>query len=257
MALSVEGEPNQMSQLEYQGRVGSLLFASTCCRPDIAFAVHYVAQGNLKRTAPLVESLDRIIRYAIQTKHLGLKYGGTHADLTLRGYTDASFGANVNGEDQRSSYGWIFTLGGCAVSWTAKRHATTSLSTAEAELMSAKEAITQALHLQALLHDLGTPQVWPTEVSIDSQAAYQASIGENFSKRLKHVNVALQWVREQLRDKHVKLVLIKSIHQPADFLTKALPIAPFENCRSLIGLRDVAKGKEVMEDEDDDNDTEV
>ena len=255
VSLSSEGEPDQMTQLEYQGRVGSLLFSSTCCRLDISFPVHFVAQGNLKRSSSLVHSLHRIIRYVIQTKHLGLKYGGTHADLTLRGYTDASFGANVKGEDQRSSYGWLYTLGGCAVSWTTKRHATTSLSTAAAELMSAKETITQALHLRALLHDLGTPQVLPTEVSIDSQAAYQASIGENFSKRLKHVNVALQWVREQLRDNHVKLVLIKSIHQPAYFLIKALPIAPFENCRSLVGLKGVTKGKEVMsEDEDDKED---
>ena len=94
------------------------------------------------------------------------------------------------------------------MSWSAKRHVTTLLSTVEAELMSVKEAITLALHLQALLHDLGTPQVYPPEVSIDSQAAYQASIGESFSN---HVNVALQWVREQLRDNHVKLILIESI----------------------------------------------
>ena len=58
--------------------------------------------------------------------------------------------------------------------------------------MSAKEAIKQATYLQALLHDLLTPQVYPIEVSVDSQAAYQASIAERFSKRMKHVNAALQ-----------------------------------------------------------------
>ena len=125
---------------------------------------------------------------------------GTHADLTLRSYIDASLGAIVKGEDQRSSYGWLFTLGGCVVPWTATRHATTSLSTAEDELMSAKETITRAMHLRAPLHDIGTPQVLPTEVSIVSQATYQASIRENFFKRMKHVNVALHWVREQIRD---------------------------------------------------------
>ena len=141
----------------------------------------------LKRITSLVESLDQI--------------------------TDAAFRANVKGEDQRSSYVWIFTLGGCVVSWRAKRHAKTSLPTAEAELMSAKEAITRALYLQALLRDLGTPQVYPTEVSIDNQAAFQALICESSSKWLKHVKVTLQCIREHLRDNHVKLVLIKFIHQ--------------------------------------------
>ena len=69
MSLTSEGEPDQMTQLEYQGSVGSLLFTSTCCRPDVSFPVHYVAQGNLKRTSSLVQSLDRIIHYVIQTKH--------------------------------------------------------------------------------------------------------------------------------------------------------------------------------------------
>ena len=109
MALSIEGEPNQMSQLEYEGCVGSLSFASTCSRPDISFPVHYVARGNIKRTTSLVESLDRIICFAIQTNHLGLKYGETYADLTPQGYMNVSLEVNVKGEDQHSSYGWVLT----------------------------------------------------------------------------------------------------------------------------------------------------
>ena len=102
--------------------------------------------------------------------------------------------------------------------------ATRPLLTAEGDLMSAKKTITEAQHPQALLHDLSTPRVGSISGLNNSQAAYQASIGESFSKPLNHVNVALKWVCGQLRDNHVQLVHIKSIHLHADFLTMILPV---------------------------------
>ena len=77
-------------------------------------------------------------------------------------------------------------------------------------------AFTQATHLRALLDDLETAQRDATVIHIDNQAAYQASIGENFSKRLKHVNVALQWVREMILSNTLAPKLIKTHEQAAD-----------------------------------------
>ena len=225
-----------VTEFYYQSRVGSLIYAATCCRPDIQFPVNFVSQGNQTRNEAMVKTVDRILAYVVQTKSVGLTYGGPNTDLILKGYSDASFGANAKNEDQRSSYGWIFVLGGCAISWVAKRHSTTSLSTAEAELMAAKEAIAQATHLRALLEDVETPQRDATTIYIDSQAAYQASIGEGFSKRLKHVNVALQWVREMIINNTMTLELIRTTEQAADFLTKALPREQHETCCRKVGL---------------------
>jgi hypothetical protein len=147
-----------VTEFFYQSRVGSVIYAATCCRPDVQYPVNYVSQGNQQRNDAMVKTVERILKYLVQTKSLALKYGGTDKDLILRGYCDASFGANARNEDQRSSYGWVFTIGGCTISWLAKRHSTTSLSTAEAELMVAKEAFAQAIHLRALLEDMETPQ---------------------------------------------------------------------------------------------------
>ena len=102
--------------------------------------------------------------------------------------------------------------------------------------MAAKEAFAQAIHLRALLEDMETPQRDATIIHIDSQAAFQAANGESFSKRLKHVNVALQWVRETIRGNHASLHLVKTHEQAADFLTKALPHEQFTHCCELVGL---------------------
>ena len=101
--------------------------------------------------------------------------------------------------------------------------------------------------MRALLEDLETPQRDATTIFIDSQAAYQASIGENFSKRLKHVNVALQWVREMILSNALTLELIRTNAQAADFLTKPLPREPHETCCKLVGLL------RSNEDEDEEN----
>ena len=99
---------------------------------------------------------------------VGLTYGGLNTNLILIGYCDASFGAIAKSEDQHSSYGWIFIHGGCSISGLAKVHSTTSLSTAEAEIMATKEAFAPTIHLHALLEDLETPLRNATTIFIDS-----------------------------------------------------------------------------------------
>ena len=120
--------------------------------------------------------------------------------------------------------------------------------TAEAELMAVKEAFAQAIHLRALLKDLETPQRNATTIFIDSQAAFQASNGENFSKRLKHANVALQWVWEMTWSNTLSIELIRTSMQDVDSLTKLLPREQHEACCKLVGL--LSATKEKTEDED-------
>jgi len=107
----------------------------------------------------------------------------------------------------------------------------------EAELMAIKETSTQAIHLRALLTELGEKQPAPTTVHTDSKSAHDSLISENFSKRLKHVTVARQWIREQLAGQIVELQHVRTTEQPADFLTKPLPAAAFKTCCKLLGMK--------------------
>ena len=165
-----------------------------------------------------------------------LMYGGEQATLGLKGYCDASFGANRRVEDQRSNYGWIFTLGGSAVSWEAKRFDHTSLSTTEAEYMACKEATKQAHYLRGLLEEFGTPQLAPTPLSMDNEAAITIAKSESFSKKLRHVNSSVQWVREQIKAEVVSLHFVRTTDQAADFLIKALGRIQHNQCCKLNGI---------------------
>ncbi|GJU05496.1 zinc finger, CCHC-type containing protein, partial [Tanacetum coccineum] len=70
--------------------IGCLMYAMTCTRPDIAFAM-----GKLSR----------------------LTYTGYPS--VLEGYTDASWISNT--KDNSSTNGWVFLLGGGAIPWASKK----------------------------------------------------------------------------------------------------------------------------------------
>nr|GFB32264.1 zinc finger, CCHC-type [Tanacetum cinerariifolium] len=80
-----------MSQLGYSSAVGCLMYAMINTRPDIAFAVG--------------------------TMDYGLTYSGYSS--VIEGYFDASWINNT--EDHSSTSGWVFLLGGGAISWASKK----------------------------------------------------------------------------------------------------------------------------------------
>ena len=51
-----------------------------------------------------------------------------------------------------------------------------------------------------------------------------------------------------MKNKEVQLVLIRSKDQPADFLTKPLPIALFEACCSKSGLLLIDQDRATLQD---------
>ena len=118
--------------------------------------------------------------------------------------------------------------------------------------MAIKETTTQAIHLRALLEEFGERQA-PTMVHTDSKAAHDTLISENFSKRLKHVTVARQWIREQLSKGSISLAHVRTHEQPADFFTKSLPRAAFKTCCSHLGPQTPSEDEDKVKTEDNKN----
>ncbi|CAI7903350.1 unnamed protein product [Closterium sp. NIES-53] len=108
-------------------QVGTLLYISTAGRPDITYAAHVLASQASKPTATTVLGIHRVFNYLQNTADIGLVYGGE--DLVLRGYTDSD---HANEIGRHSIGGYVFTLGGAAVSWRTKRQTVIATSTAEA-----------------------------------------------------------------------------------------------------------------------------
>ena len=83
-----------------------------------------------------LESYEWILRYLKGSSDMVLCYGGM--DVQLLGYVDSNFAGDVN--SQRSTTGYVFTLGSGAVSWVSRLQKIVALSTTEAEYVTVTEA---------------------------------------------------------------------------------------------------------------------
>ncbi|CAM8941690.1 unnamed protein product [Rhodiola kirilowii] len=110
-----KGKPQ--SQLEYAKVIGSLMYAMTCTRPDIAFGVGKLSRYTSNPSMQHWQAIHRVLRYLKGTINLGLVYSDFPS--VIEGYSDASWISNE--EDHSSTSGWVFLLGGGAISWASKK----------------------------------------------------------------------------------------------------------------------------------------
>ncbi|GJW25182.1 zinc finger, CCHC-type containing protein [Tanacetum coccineum] len=106
-----------VSQLEYSRVIGCLMYAMTCTRPDIAFAMGKLSKYTSNPGTQHWQAIQRVLKYLKKTMDYRWIYTGY--PLVLEGYTDASWISNT--EDNSSTSGWVFLLGGGAISWASKK----------------------------------------------------------------------------------------------------------------------------------------
>jgi hypothetical protein len=82
-------------------------------------------------------AIKRIFRYLQGMLKMKLQFGATPSKEVL-GYCDVDWGGDL--EDRRSTTGFVFMIGGGAISWSSKRQLTITLSTTEAEYMANTQA---------------------------------------------------------------------------------------------------------------------
>ena len=73
-------------------------------------------------------------------------------DDTLFGYSDAGFGGE-SGYFSRT--GWLYMVGGCAVTWCTKKQSMVALSSTEAETYALSEATKVAIFLREFCKEIG------------------------------------------------------------------------------------------------------
>jgi hypothetical protein len=114
-------------------RLADALQYLTFTRPDIAYAVQQVCLHMHAPRASHLSALKRILRYMQGTLHLGLYLRPSNVeDLVV--YSDADWAGCP--DTRRSTSGYAVFLGTNLVSWSSKRQATVSRSSAEAKVLS-------------------------------------------------------------------------------------------------------------------------
>lgn len=120
-----------------------------------------------------MQALRRILRYLQGTKDRGLKLL-KHQKLSLTAYSDADWAGCPS--TRRSTSGFCVFLGDNLLSWSAKRHATVSRSSAEAEYKGVTNAVAEACWLRNLLLELHCPLCTATTLVLSTSLQIQCNI---------------------------------------------------------------------------------
>ncbi|KAG8496765.1 hypothetical protein CXB51_007998 [Gossypium anomalum] len=192
-------EIEYMSHVPYSSVMGSLMYAMVCSRPDLSYAVS--AFGRTR---------DGVI-----------------------GYVDADFAGDL--DRKRSLTGYVFTIGGCAISWKATLQTIVALSTTEAKYMAITEACKEAIWLKGLFSELNEDLQIST-VFCDNQSAIFLTKDQMFHERTKHIDVWYHFSRDIIDRGDIVVRKISTHENPANMMTKSLPITKFEHCLDFVGV---------------------
>ncbi|GKE16168.1 hypothetical protein Tco_1423745, partial [Tanacetum coccineum] len=167
-----------VSQLEYSRVIGCLMYAMTCTRPDIAFAV-----GKLSRYT---------------------------SNLVLKGYTDASWISNA--EDNSSMSGSVFLLDGGAISWASKKQTCITGLTMESEFVALAAAGKEAEWLKNLLFEipLWSKPIAPISICCDSTATLAKAYSQMYNGKSRHLGVRHSMIRDLITNGVVSIEFMRS-----------------------------------------------
>ena len=105
------------AQNEYASILGSLMYVMNCTRPDIACAVSKLSRFTVSPNENHWKAMKRLLGYLKHTQDYALHY--TEYPAVLEGYCDANWITGT--KDTKSTSGYVFTLGGEAVSWKSSK----------------------------------------------------------------------------------------------------------------------------------------
>jgi histone deacetylase 1/2 len=210
----------------YRSIVGALQYIMYT-RPDIAFSVNKVCQFLHAPTT----AVKRILRYLHGTISLGLRLSRSSSTI-ISAFSDADWAGCP--DDRRSTGGFAVYLGSNLISWNARKQATVSRSSTEAEYKSLANATAEVMWLQTLLYELRVAQSKTTVLWCDNIGATYLSANPVFDARTKHIEVDYHFVHERVPQRLQDIRFISSRDQVADGFTKSLSTRQLKVfCRNL------------------------
>ena len=230
---------SEVDPTHYRSMVGSILYASITCRPDIAYTVKELSRFLVKPTKAHLNAARHCIMYLHETKDKGLLYSSlgektNHIQLFQQrlwsskpvnkplGYSDADWAGEVPG--RKSTSGYVFMLNGAAISWSSRTQSVVALSTTEAEYYALCEATKEALHVQKMLAELKQVSTEETVMIFEDNTACAqwAKMDGLDHNRTKHIEIRWHMIRDNVKKKKVHIDICPTQEMVADIMTKPL-----------------------------------
>eukprot|EP00253_Pinus_taeda_P033042 PITA_33042 len=194
--LSKNDDSPPVDSTHYRSMIGALLYL-TATRPDIMQVVGMLGRFQSTPKQSHLLAVKRILRYLKGTPDFGLWYPKS-STLTVTTYTDVDWAGSV--DDQKSTSGNAFFLGGYLVSWLSKKQTFVSLSTDEAKYITAADSCTQILWMKEALKDVNIGTYQPITIYCDNTSATSLSKNPMMHSNTKHIPIKYHFLHEQVAE---------------------------------------------------------
>jgi hypothetical protein len=111
-----------------------------------------------------------------------------------------------------------------------------TLSTTEAEFVSASSCACQCIWLRNVLKHLHVKQASCTSINCDNSSSIKLSKNPIMHGRCKHIDVRYYFLRDLCKEGVIELKYCKTQEQLADIMTKALKLESFYKLREGLGM---------------------
>nr|GEV19100.1 zinc finger, CCHC-type [Tanacetum cinerariifolium] len=209
-----------VSQLEYSRVIGFLMYAMTCTRPDIAFVFGKLSRFTSNHGTQHWQAIQQVLKYLKKTIEYRWIYTGY--PLVLEGYTNASCISNI--EDKSSTSGWVFMLGGGAISWASKKQTCITGLTMKSKFMALVTVGKEAGWLKNLLFEilLWSKPITPIFIRSDSAATLAKAYSQMYNGKSRHLGVMHNMIRELITNGVISIEFVRSQQNLFDHLTNGL-----------------------------------
>ena len=128
MCPQSDEEVDYMSKVPYSSVVGSLMYAMVCLHPDLAYVVSVISRYMEKPGKEHWKAVQWIMRYLRGSSSVCLQFCRTRDGVAR--YVDFDYAGDL--DKRRSLIGYMFTIGGYAISWKTTLQSTVALLTTKA-----------------------------------------------------------------------------------------------------------------------------
>jgi hypothetical protein len=222
-----------MADKPYSSLLGRLMYLMVSTRPDLASAVQILSRFMSNPGESHWRALKRLLQYLKYTANHGITYRGDQ-EIQPVGFSDADFAGCK--DSRKSTSGYVFMMGGGAVSWSSKRQTIVATSTCEAEYVAAAFAAKEAIWEMVFLSELNLGEDRPMAVHCDSQSALHVMHNAVINQRTKAIDITLHYVKELVERQLIVFHFTPTHKQLADLFTKPLGRVVFEKFRAGIGI---------------------
>ena len=108
------------------------MYLMNCTRPDIAYTISRLSLYIQSPNQDYWTAVRRVLKYLRGTINYGLCF--SRFPSVLEGFSDANWISNSN--EMKSTSGYVFIIGGSAVSWKSAKKTCITRSTMEAKFIA-------------------------------------------------------------------------------------------------------------------------